>query len=211
VPGPAAEGPADGWWARLPDDGGPGGHTLVWVASREFPANTVVTLPGSRRPAAWRVAVRGGGPAGPISSVEVALPDAPLLWYVELPEPEAAPGAATLVAFSDPRYAGGTVLTAGEARAAGVAGQQQVAAFRWWTDSGLVHQIYVSPEHRRKRVMLTLAHAAFAVQGMRGGPPLHGDGRRTDDGEAFARALPSYGAWRAAPRTEHLPSMTPGN
>jgi hypothetical protein len=44
---------------------------------------------------------------------------------------------------------------------------------------------------------------------MRGLPPLHGDGRRTDDGEAWAGGLPAWASSRMAPRTHALPSMTP--
>ncbi|MCU1667199.1 MAG: hypothetical protein JWP40_126 [Blastococcus sp.] len=208
-----AEAPADGWWARVVEEGHSGGsprHTLLWVLSTEFPVNTVVTLPGNRRPTAWRVAVTLAGRTGPVSSIDVALPDVPLLWYVEVPEPAATPSAATLIAFSDPRYPEGTVLSPAEARAGGVAGAHQVAAFRWWTESGLVHQIYVSPEHRRLGIAGKVALAAFGIQAARGRPPLHGDGRRTDDGEAWVRALPPHGASRAAPRSERLPSMTPG-
>lgn len=212
MPARTADGLPDGWWARSVepgDAGSPPAETLVWVLSAEFPANTTVTLPGNRRPAAWRMAVRHAGATGPVASIEVALPDAPVLWYVDVPEPAADPAAATLVAFSDSRHPDGTVLTADQASAEGISGNQQVAAIRWWPATGLVHQLYVAPAHRRNGVAGKLAHAAFGLQAVRRRPPLHGDGRRTDDGEAFTRALPSYGAWRVAPRSEHLPSMTP--
>ena len=209
----AADAPLEGWWARLLDEEQPGSprqQTLVAVLGHEFPARAVVDLPGTRRPTGWQLAVRRDVDGGRVRSVEVALPGAPLLWYVELPEPGAAPPATTLLAFSDPRQAEGAFLTEAEARAAQARGTEQVAALRWWTHSGLVHQIYVSPSHRRRGVAGKLVQAAYGVQFARGLPALHGDGRRTDLGESFREGLPAYAAWRLAPRTEHLPPMTPG-
>jgi GNAT superfamily N-acetyltransferase len=175
------------------------------VLSAEFPPSTVVDLPGSRRPSGWQVAVRTdvAGPA--VHSVAVALPDAPLLWYVEVPEPDA--GATTLLAFSDPRYAEGTVLTAATARRAGVTGEQQVAALRWWPATGLAHQVYVAAEHRRRGVGRKLVQAAYGIQVARGLLPLHGDGRRTDLGEQWRHALPAAVAARMAARSERVPAM----
>jgi GNAT superfamily N-acetyltransferase len=194
-----------GWYARIPDVGEPGGSTLVAVLSADFPEWTVVDLPaGSRRPGGWQLAVRTAA-GGRVLAVHVAGSGGPLLWYVELAEPDAT----TLVAFSDPRHPDGRVLTADEARAGGVDGDQQVAAVRWWPATGLVHQLYVGPAHRRRGVAGRLVQAAFGVQAARGGPPLHGDGRRTDDGEAMREGLPVWAAWRFAPRTHRLPPMTP--
>jgi GNAT superfamily N-acetyltransferase len=164
-----------------------------------------VDLPGTRRPSGWQVAVRTdvGGPR--VHSVAVALPDAPLLWYVELPEPAAE--ATTLVAFSDTRYAEGTVLDADAARLAGVGGDQQVAALRWWPGSGLTHQLYVAVDHRRRGVGRKLVQAAFGLQVARGLPALHGDGRRTDLGEQWRLGLPAVVASRMAAWSEHMPAM----
>jgi hypothetical protein len=95
----------------------------------------VVTLPGGRRPPAWRVAVTRADTSERASRIDVALPGAPWLWYVMHREPAAAPPATTLLAFSDARWPEGTVLSGDEALAGGVSGEQQVAAFRWWSDS----------------------------------------------------------------------------
>ena len=194
------------WYARLPG-ADPAELTVVAVLSEDFPAESVVDLPGGRRPPGWQLAVRLTGAT--VRSVEVALPDAPLLWYVELPEPDADPVATTWLAFSDSRFAEGSLLTAEAARAAGVAGDHQVAALRWWPDTGLVHQLYVAPQHRRRGVAGKLVQAAFGVQAARGLPHLHGDGRRTDLGEQFRRGLPRYAAWRLSEWTQRLPSMDP--
>jgi GNAT superfamily N-acetyltransferase len=197
------------WWARLSDGepGRPARQTLIAVLSPDFPAHTIVDLPGSRRPTGWQVAVTTED--GRLDRVAVALPDAPMLWYVELPEPTAVPPATTLVAFSDLRRAEGEVLSEPEAWAAGVSGADQVAAVRWWPADGLVHQVYVQPSFRRRRVAAKLVQAAGGVQAARGLPAMHGDGRRTDLGEQWRAGLPGYLATRLAPRTYAVPPMTP--
>jgi GNAT superfamily N-acetyltransferase len=192
----------DPWWGRL---GGPDGHLLVAVLSPDFPPGTTVDLPGDRRPTGWRVAV-DVALDGRVRSVEVDAPGAPLLWFVELPEPDAS----TLVAFSDARFADGTLLDGDQAREAGISASSQVAAVRWWTGTGLVHQVYVQPAVRRRGVGRCLVQAAFGLQAARGLPPVHGDGRRTDLGEEWRRALPREIAGRMAPWSQRLAPMTPG-
>jgi GNAT superfamily N-acetyltransferase len=178
----------------------------VAVLSDEFPGGTVVDLPGSRRPAGWHLAVSMDDD-GTVRRIETHLPEAPLLWYVELPEADADPPATTLLAFSDVRHPEGTVLSAAEARAAGVGGADQVAALRWWPGSGLVHQLFVGPAHRRRGVAGKLGRVAYGLQAARGLPELHGDGRRTELGERFREGLPDYAAARMAPWSLVLPPM----
>ena len=180
------------------------------VLSDEFPAGAVVDLPGGSRPSRWLLAVLADAGTDRVHRVEVRASGAPLLWYVELCEPGAAPAASTLLAFSDCGYPEGTVLTAVQARVGGVGSADQVAALRWWTASGLVHQLYVNPAQRRRGIAAKLAHVAYGVHVARGLPSVHGDGRRTDDGECWRRGLPAYAATRLAPWSQRLPSMTPG-
>ncbi len=203
MPVAAADRVLDPWWGRLTQDDR---TSLVAVLSADFPAGTLVDLPGDRRPPGWQVAVVSGSDGDPVA-VEVALPGAPLLWYVELPEPDAALPATTLVAFSDTRYADGRLLGPREARAAAIAADGQVAALRWWPGSGLVHQVYVGSDHRRRGVASKLVRAAFGLQAARGLPPLHGDGRRTDLGERWRQALPDAVAARMAGWSQRLPAM----
>ncbi|TWH71991.1 Acetyltransferase (GNAT) family protein [Modestobacter roseus] len=184
-------------------------QTLTAVLTGEFPAESVVDLPDDRRPGGWQVAVRSDPGTGRLHRIEVALPGAPLLWYVELAEPQADPAATTLVAFSDDRFADGEVLDADQARQAGVSGEQQVAAVRWWTGSGLVHQVYVGPAFRRRGVAGKLVQAAAGAQAARGLPLVHGDGRRTDLGEQWRAGLPGYVAVRMAQLTHRMAAMTP--
>lgn len=204
MPVAAADRVLDPWWGRLTRDDG---TSLVAVLSADFPAGTVVDLPGDRRPPGWQVAVVSRSDGDVPVAVEVALPGAPLLWYVELPEPEAALPATTLVAFSDARHPDGRLLGPPEARAAGIGAAGQVAALRWWPGSGLVHQVYVGADHRRRGVAHKLVRAAFGLQAARGLPPLHGDGRRTDLGERWRLALPEAVAARMAGWSQRLPSM----
>jgi GNAT superfamily N-acetyltransferase len=212
MPVAAADRLLDPWWARLlePEEPGtPRRHTLVAVLSAEFPPHTVVDLPDGRRPPGWRIAVRADADGSRVHRVEVAVPGAPLLWYVELAEPTARPAATTLVAFSDRRFAEGTVVGADRARRAGVDASRQVGALRWWSGTGLVHQIYVAAEHRRRGVGGKLGVAAFGIQAARGLPPLHGDGRRTELGEEWRNGLPPAIGARMAPLSEVMPPMTP--
>jgi GNAT superfamily N-acetyltransferase len=209
----AAEPARAPWYARLrhpAEPGVPAQRTLVGVLTPDFAPGVVVDLPGDRRPSGWFVAARHDADGHRVRAVHAALPHAPSLWYVELAEPDADPPAVTLVAFSDTGRPDGDVLTEAEARAAGVHGEHQVAAVRWWPEAGLVHQLYVGPEYRRRGVGSKLLHAAFGVQKARGLPDLHGDGRRTDLGEDLRRGLPAYASWRLAPLTQRLPPMTPG-
>jgi GNAT superfamily N-acetyltransferase len=202
----------DPWWARLPEPvepGTPPQHTLVAVMSADFPPHTLVDLPADRRPAGWRVAVRADVDGPQVHRVEIATSGVPLLWYVELPEPTARPVATTLVAFSDVRFAEGTLVDPDRARRAGADGTRQVAAVRWWPGTGLVHQLYVGAAHRRRGVGGKLVRAAFGIQAARGLPPLHGDGRRTELGEEWRNGLPPSLASRMAPLTELMPAMTP--
>jgi GNAT superfamily N-acetyltransferase len=82
-----------------------------------------------------------------------------------------------------------------------------VGALRWWPGSGLVHQIYVRPDHRRRGVAHKLVRAAFGLQAARGLPALHGDGRRTELGERWREALPETVAVRMAAWSQRLPTM----
>ncbi len=202
-----------GWWARYRHEAVPGSParvTLTGVDTAEYPFGSEVEQPDDRRPPHWTLSVTHDEDGGRVHTVLVNQPGVPLLWFVELDEPDADPAAATLLAFSDTRHAHGAVLTAAEAEAAGVRGDQQVAAVRWWTGSGLVHQLYVAPQHRRKGVATALVTAAFGVQAAHGRPLLHGDGRRTDDGEAWRAGLPAGQQHWFEPWSQRLPAMTPG-
>lgn len=133
----------------------------------------------------------------------------PALWFVALPEPGARPAALTLVGFRTPDRAPGSVLTGEAFTAVAVRSDAQAGAVRWFTEAGLVHQVYVSPDERRRGVGTALVYTAALWCRLMGWPLLRGDGQRTDLGEAWLRTVP----WpdRIPPRTKVLPPMTPGD
>ena len=140
--------------------------------------------------------------------VEAALvPAAPALWYIEQPEPELDPPATNLIAFATPEFADGTIVDTDRWESLGADHREQVAALRWWTRTGQVHQVYVSPHWRRKGIgnKLVLVGAASTVG--RRWPSLWGTGELTDLGEAWTRR--SLWHTRVAPRSRNLPPMTP--
>jgi GNAT superfamily N-acetyltransferase len=167
----------------------------------------VVDQPDDRRPPGWVVSVVSAGER----PVQVALAQAglPLLWWVVVPEPDAGPAATTVLAFSDERHGHGRVLDAESARLAGVrrgapgrcgpvvAGQRRrPPALR-------------GPAARRRGIGGALVTEAFALQFAADGVRLHGDGRRTDDGEAWRAHLPGYLQQWFDPWSQRLPPMTP--
>ena len=196
------------WWARFRSLEEPGTEVLTAVVSDAFPAGSVVDQPDAGRPPGWMVSatVRSGCVRG----LDLARSGLPLLWFVEVAEPAQPEPAATLIAFSDPRFPGGSVLDPEEAQHAGVDGDAQVGALRWWTATGVVHQLYVAPQHRRRGIGAALGVGAFALQAVRGGPDLHGNGRRTEMGEVWRERLHPAVRHYFAPWTERAAPMTPG-
>ncbi|MEU2349734.1 hypothetical protein [Modestobacter sp. NPDC049651] len=197
------------WYARHRT---PGGQVLVGVSGDDFPDAAVVDLPGPpARPARWLLEASGPGPGRPPHRVVVArrvAPDVPLLWTVLLPA--GASGVVDLVAFSVPGRAHGDVLDPAAFAALGLAWSNQVAAVRWRPATGLVEQVYVAPTARRRGVAGVLLLTAAGVRVGQGWPALHGDGRRTDLGQAWVDAAGA--GWRrarVAERTARVRPMTP--
>lgn len=119
-----------------------------------------------------------------------AVPGAPELWFCLVEEPTATPPAANVVAYADNRQPPGTVVSAMQFSSMMNTFDGQVGAVRWYTEGGLVHQVYVAPERRRENIGSAIIYAAGAVhrayewQGL-----LHADGRRTTLGERFTAGL----------------------
>jgi GNAT superfamily N-acetyltransferase len=90
-----------------------------------------------------------------------------------------------------------------------VRNEEQAAAIRWWTESGVVHQVYVSPEHRRRHIASKLIYAAGAYRLAKNWPELRADGARTDLGEAMLGDAPPAWRRRVPPREVACPPMTP--
>ena len=134
-------------------------------------------------------------------------PGAPPLWFVVVDEPRAAKPACNLVAYGGDALPAGTVITNHAFATLGVRSDAQLGAVRWYRD-GLVHQIFVSPDHRRQNIGTALLHAAGAwQQANRWAGYLHSDGRRTLLGQLFLAAKQYPGRVRAL--TETMPDMDP--
>ncbi len=146
-----------------------------------------------------------------------AIPEAPPVWFVFVPEPAATPPAVNLVAYVAHGYPGapvaasatptaGTVISANRFPILGVPNDSQVAAIRWYPRDGLIHQVYVRQDARRKSLGTLMIYAASAFHQAHAWPGrLHGDGRRTDLGDKFVAGLRH--PQRYAPLTEVQPPM----
>ncbi len=131
----------------------------------------------------------------------------PPLWYVNVDEPVATPSATNLVAFATHHFAPGTIISRYAFATSGVDNQLQAGALRWYR-TGIVHQIFVAQEWRRKFVASTLLYAASAFHQANGWPDyLRSDGRRTDLGDRFAAG--TRHPQRFAPLEETMPPMDP--
>jgi len=126
------------------------------------------------------------------------------LWFVERPEPVAAPPAVALIAFTGHDVDPGSVLRKAPR---GITSADQVAAIRWYVGTGEVDQMYVAPASRRQGIASTLPLVAGTFSIATGGQRLWGDGQRTADGERVRNA--STWAHRAVDQTHLAPPMTP--
>ncbi len=143
-----------------------------------------------------------------------AIPDAPDVWFVYVPEPQASPVAANLVAYSvdalrpDLAVPAGTVVGANRFPLLGVPNDSQLAAIRWYPRDGLIHQVFVRQDSRRRSLGTVMIYAASAFHQAHAWPGrLHGDGRRTDLGDKFVAGLRH--PQRYAPLIEVQPPMDP--
>ncbi|TPX00525.1 GNAT family N-acetyltransferase, partial [Schumannella luteola] len=177
----AWESPAHPDGAYSDDD--PGAAALVWRSSATERGALHVEIPEERAPGA------------------------PELWFVAVDEPRARPAACNLVAYTGGDIPPGTIITPYAFATLGIPSDAQLGAVRWYRD-GLVHQIYVSPDHRRRNIGSTLLYAAGAWQQANRWPGwIHSDGRRTQLGQLFLAAKRHVG--RIAPLTETMPAMDP--
>jgi GNAT superfamily N-acetyltransferase len=137
-------------------------------------------------------------------------PRVPAMWFVAQPEPAAQPPAMNLVAFDTPHQPEGAVVSAAAFTAMPVRSSRQLAAVRWFTGTGQVHQVYVAPTARRRGIATVLLLAAGTYAVASGWPRLWGNGERTDLGEALVTGGHDVIRRRAVTRTRVLPPMTPG-
>lgn len=127
------------------------------------------------------------------------------LWFVNVDEPNAKPAATSLVAFATDDFEPGTIVNNYTFAASRVDNSLQVGAIRWYR-TGIIHQVFVAEQWRRRFVASLLIYAASAFHQSNGWPGcLRSDGRRTDLGEKFAAGVRH--PQRVAPLTETMPSM----
>jgi hypothetical protein len=137
-----------------------------------------------------------------------AVPDAPAMWFVALPEPTAERPAMTLVGFDQDVVPAGSVINDGTFFHLPVRSDDQVGAIRWWTGEAVVDQVFVSERFRRRHVASALIYAASAYHQLHGWPGrLHSDGRRTSMGEQLVAGLRHPD--RIAPLSDLMPPMDP--
>lgn len=161
----------------------------------------------------WRV--EQDGPSPRIVVPEHRAPQAPPVWFVHVDEPRASPASTNLVAFlADPSTGttdAGTVLSRFRFGSLGVRNDLQLGAIRWHRAGprpGLVHQIFVAEDWRRRNVGTVLLHAADAWHQANAWPGhLHGDGRRTTLGERFLATLQHPARFTRLEKT--MPPMDP--
>ncbi len=194
------------WYARTGVLGS-GLHRVSAHLGGEHPDGSWVDMSGAAEPDAptlWRTDDATVGLLR-VLIAERATPGAPPLWYVWVDEPRADPVAANLVAFADEAVAAGTILDRYAFASMGVSNDSQAGAIRWYR-SGVIHQIFVAPDWRRRQVGSCLIYAASAFHQANGWPGhLRADGRRTDLGERMAASLKH--PQRVAPLTTLMPPM----
>lgn len=194
------------WYSRQPAAGSDAWEVCLH-AGDEYEDGAVVAAPPVRALVTAKL-VRDAVVALHVAR-EIA-PRAPAMWFVAHPETAADPPAMTLVAFGTADQPAGAVVPAATFTELPVRSTDQLAAVRWFTGTGQVHQIYVAPEQRRRSIgtALLLAAGTFAVAC--GWPRLWGNGERTDLGEAIVTRGHDLIRRRVTARTRVLPPMTPG-
>jgi hypothetical protein len=173
-------GTAPVWWARLAHrEQGPAEHSLIAVGSGRFRHGSAVDLtavdPRGRRPTGWLVDVRYRAVDGRIVRVEVsdgvADPGIPL-WFAEIAHATSDVPSASVVAFGGDAFPPGTLVTPSEVCARGLSMSGNVGELRWWTRSGLVETVTVTPELAGRGVDRVLAALAGGIAMLRNWPPL---------------------------------------
>ena len=136
----------------------------------------------------WRTDVDPDGHSL-ISLNPAALRNAPSLWFVVVPDLGATRPAMMLAGFATDHVAPGTVLTNPEFFSLPVQSTDQVGAIRWWHLEGVVDQVFVAEQWRRRFLGTALIYAENAYQVNNDCPSkLTSDGRRTELGEQLAAA-----------------------
>jgi hypothetical protein len=161
-----------------------------WIGG-DHPDGTVAENPGDTSGLfeLWRTDLDGEGRPH-LWINPAAVPEAPELWFVALPEFGLARPAMTLVGFEQPVLPAGVVVGDGVFFHLPVRSSDQAAAIRWWRDEGVVDQVFVGDGYRRRHAATLMIYAASAYHQMHGWPGrLHSDGRYTRLGQQLVAGL----------------------
>jgi hypothetical protein len=195
------------WSRSFPNAGPPPSGTPAWyvreapltknrwrarcVVSEHFPDGTLVDGPieSSGAHEHWRADIDDAG-RSVLQLNEAAVEGAPPLWFVAVPEPNESRAAMVLAGFATDHVATGTVLTNAEFFTLPVKSEEQIGAIRWWHLEGVVDQLFVAEQWRRRHLATALIYAANALQVHNGWPSrLHSDGRRTELGQHLSAGM----------------------
>ena len=189
----------------------PGGRWRVrCLFSNGHPDGTVVDEPGDTTDlfVLWRADLDDEGRPRVLVN-DGAVPGAPAMWFVALPELHVPRPAMTLVGFDHDAIGAGSVINDATFFHLPVSNDDQVGAIRWWHEEAVVDQVFVSDRYRRRHVASALIYAASAYHQLHGWPGrLHSDGRRTSLGEQLVAGLRHPD--RIAPLSDLMPPMDPG-
>ncbi len=212
-PMPLSEPPKVGLWqcVAVRAEGTPAWFAVVWSAHLpddqrvELPEADALEVIGDRAMCIARY--DDDNNVASLAVTPLLAPKAPPLWFAEIPEPDGAPPASSLVAFSGHDVDPGSLLDSEGLRTVTVRSSDQVAAIRWYPSTGEADQIYVAPDRRRQSIGTAIPLAASTLNLARGLPRLWGDGQRTAMGDRLAKASPY--SHRFAELTHLAPPMTP--
>jgi hypothetical protein len=177
--------------------------------SDDHPDGAVVDDPGDTtgRFEIWRADLDDDGRPRLLVSPD-AVPGAPAMWFVSLPEATAERPAMTLVGFEPEAIPVGSVINDATFFHLPITNDEQVGAIRWWTREAVVDQVFVGDGWRRRHVASALIYAASAYHQLHGWPGrLHSDGRRTSMGQQLVAGLRHPD--RIAPLSNLMPPMDP--
>jgi hypothetical protein len=125
----------------------------------------------------------------------VLYPEAPPLWFVIAHNPQGLVPLTAVSAFADGCYPAGTVVPVSEAVEMGVDGRSAVGALSWVTGTGVMQQVIVAENCRRRKISTILIEVADTLIVSSGADFFMTGGEfTTKDGEGLRQA------WAHSPR-----------
>jgi GNAT superfamily N-acetyltransferase len=187
---------------------------LAGVVSGAYPDGTVVDVDAEQEAAGatagwFATAELDGGRVTALRFPPDPAGSTPPMWFVEVRESTRRPPATNLLAFTGHGQPPGILLDAADFSNTATASADQLGAIHFYPVSGVIDQIYVAPDWRRRGIGGVLAEATSVLCLARGWPRPWAQGQRTELGEKFRNGSPW---WDRADELTHLhPPMTPGH